>query len=209
MKRTREEAENTREDLLNSAIQIFSEKGVARATLEEIAKGAGVTRGAVYWHFESKAQIFDALHESMHQPFLDGIFEGLEKDHPKPMEQLRDLWIKLFLDLEKDERRKQSLILFMRKCNYSGDLLPYREQHLRKQEESIKLFESYFKKMKKLGKLPADTDTKLLTEGMFCFMKGLLFEYLDNMEHYNIRKTAPKLVGLFFNSLVRGNVTHS
>ena len=46
MKRTKEEAEHTRDDLLKSAVQIFSEKGVARATLEEIAKGAGVTRGA-------------------------------------------------------------------------------------------------------------------------------------------------------------------
>lgn len=209
MKRTKEEAEHTRDDLLKSAVQIFSEKGVARATLEEIAKGAGVTRGALYWHFESKAQIFDALHESMHRPFLDGIFEGFEKDHPRPIEQLRDLWIKLFLDLEKDEQRKQSLILFMRKCNYSGDLAPYKAQHLKKQEESIKLFENYFKKMKKLGKLPADTNTKLLTEGMFCFMKGLLFEYLDNPEDYDIKQKAPKLVGLFFNSLVKESVTNA
>ena len=54
MKRTKEESERTREELLNSAVQIFSEKGVARATLNEIARGAGVTRGAVYWHFQNK-----------------------------------------------------------------------------------------------------------------------------------------------------------
>tara|TARA_B100000378_G_scaffold251460_1_gene226191 strand:- start:2729 stop:3367 length:639 start_codon:yes stop_codon:yes gene_type:complete len=202
MKRTKEEAENTRDDLLLSAIQIFSEKGVARATLAEIAKGAGVTRGAVYWHFENKAQIFDALHERMYRPFLDGILKGLEKEHPNPLEQLRDLWIELFIDLEKDERRKQALTLFMRKCNYSGDLAPYKEEHQKKQEQSIKAFEDYLEKYKNNGNLPRGVDSKTLTEGMFCYMKGILFQYLDEPETYNIQKKAPQLIGLFFNSLI-------
>lgn len=198
MRRTKEDAERTRKDLLKAAIQIFSEKGVARTTLNEIAKKAGVTRGAVYWHFENKAQIFEALHEDMHRPFLNGVYEGLEKDHPHPMEQLKDLWIKLFLELEGDEQRKQSLVLFMRKCNYSGDLAPYKEEHREKEKESMRLFQNYFGKMKKAGKLPADADPGLLTEAMFCFMKGLLFEYLDEPEKFDIRERAPALVTLFF-----------
>ena len=203
MKRTKEEAEKTRDDLLKSAIQVFSEKGVARATLDEIAKGAGVTRGAVYWHFDNKAQIFDALHESMHRPFVDGIFEGLEKEHPNPVEQLRELWVKLFLDLQEDEIRRQALTLFLRKCNYSGDLAPYKEQHRKKQEESMQLFEDYLNKMEKAGKLSTEANPKLLTEGMFCFMKGILFEYLDEPEEYNIQKKAPELVSFFFNILMQ------
>lgn len=202
MRRTKEEAEHTRDELLKSAVQVFSEKGVARATLEEIAKGAGVTRGAVYWHFENKAQIFDALHECMYRPFLGAIFEGLEKDHPQPIEQLRDLWIKLFLDLEHDEQRKQTLTLFMRKCNYSGDLAPYKEQHLKKQEEIMRLFHDYFEKMKRVGKLPVDTHSRLLTEGMFCFMKGLLIEYLDEPEGFEIKTKGPELIGLFFKNII-------
>ena len=151
MKRTKEESERTREELLNSAVQIFSEKGVARATLNEIARGAGVTRGAVYWHFQNKVEMFDALHESMHRPFFETAFSGLDKQHPDPIEQLRNLWVKVFQDLEEDERRKQSLMLFMRKCSYSGDLAPYKEQHRLKEEESILLFQDYFDEMKSTG----------------------------------------------------------
>ena len=102
MRRTKEESEKTREDLLNAAVRIFSEKGVARSTLDEIAKAAGVTRGAVYWHFENKTQIFEALHERLHRPFVDMILEDLEKDHPEPMVQLRNLCIQIMLDLEKN-----------------------------------------------------------------------------------------------------------
>ena len=201
MRRTKEDAEQTRDNLLKSAVQIFSEKGVARTTLEEIAKGAGVTRGAIYWHFDSKTQIFEALHESMHRPFLDAISEGLEKDHPEPIEQLRNLWIKLFLDLEHDEQRKQALILFMRKCNYSGDLAPYKEQHRKKQEESMQVFHDYFEKMKKAGKLSAETNSRLLMEGMFCFMKGLLIEYLDEPDGFEIKTRGSELIELFFKNI--------
>jgi TetR/AcrR family acrAB operon transcriptional repressor len=66
MRKTKEEAQKTREDLLKAAALVFSDKGVARSTLAEIAKAAGVTRGAIYWHFENKAEIFDALHDRMH-----------------------------------------------------------------------------------------------------------------------------------------------
>ncbi len=201
MKRTKEESERTREELLNSAVQIFSEKGVARATLNEIARGAGVTRGAVYWHFQNKVEMFDALHESMHRPFFETAFSGLDKQHPDPIEQLRNLWVKVFQDLEEDERRKQSLMLFMRKCSYSGDLAPYKEQHRLKEEESILLFQDYFDEMKSTGRLPSTIDSELLTEGMFCFMKGLLFEYLDDPKRYDLKKKVPTLIELFFKAV--------
>lgn len=201
MKRVKEEAEKTREDILNSAVRIFSEKGVACSTLDEIAKAAGVTRGAVYWHFENKMQIFEALHERLHRPFVSMVLEDLERDHPEPLEQLRDLYITLLLDLEKNEQKKQALILFMLKNNYVGELAKYREEHRRKKAENMQLFQRYFEKAKKVGKLPPGTDPALLTQAMSCFMKGILFEYLDNPEDFDLKNKAPKLVRLFFRNI--------
>lgn len=209
MKRTKEEAEKTREDILNAAVQIFSKKGVARSTLDEIAKAAGVTRGAVYWHFENKTQIFEALHERLHRPFISMILEDLEKDHPEPLEQLRDLYIKLLLDLEKDEQRKQALILFMMKCDYVGELAPYKDKHQEKKAESMQLFKRYFEKAKKAEKLPPDTDPELLMQTISCFMKGILFEYLDNPEAFDLKNKAPKLVRLFFSNIRLGSSEHA
>ena len=61
MKRTREEAPQTRQHLLEAALEVFHARGVARASLDEIARTAGVTRGALYWHFRNKEDLFDAL----------------------------------------------------------------------------------------------------------------------------------------------------
>src|SRR6476659_3155944 len=60
-RRTKEEAQETRARLLDAAEQVFHEKGVAHASLEDIAAAAEVTRGAVYWHFKDKAELFDAM----------------------------------------------------------------------------------------------------------------------------------------------------
>ena len=64
MRRTKEDAEKTRVALLASAERLFLDKGVAHTSLDQIARDAGVTRGAVYWHFQNKAHLF---HEMLNQ----------------------------------------------------------------------------------------------------------------------------------------------
>ncbi len=54
MRKTKEEAQQTRSNLLNAALNVFYERGVSKVSLDEIAKTAGVTRGALYWHFKNK-----------------------------------------------------------------------------------------------------------------------------------------------------------
>ncbi|MBN3744408.1 TetR family transcriptional regulator [Burkholderia sp. Se-20373] len=61
VKRTREQAQATRAIIVESAQGVFFDHGFAHASLEEIARRAGVTRGAVYWHFESKLDVLDAI----------------------------------------------------------------------------------------------------------------------------------------------------
>ena len=54
MRKTKQEALQTRNNLLEAALIVFYDRGVAQASLDEIAKTAGVTRGALYWHFKNK-----------------------------------------------------------------------------------------------------------------------------------------------------------
>jgi TetR/AcrR family acrAB operon transcriptional repressor len=61
MKRTKSEAEKTKINILNSAIKVFLKNGYSKTTLSDIAKDAGFTRGAVYWHFKDKSEILETL----------------------------------------------------------------------------------------------------------------------------------------------------
>lgn len=60
-RKSKEEAEQTRLLLLDTAMKVFSQKGLNKATLAGIASEAGLTRGAIYWHFKDKADLLDAL----------------------------------------------------------------------------------------------------------------------------------------------------
>ena len=62
-RKKKEEAQKTRQQLIEAAIRLFATRGVASTTLTDIADAAQLTRGAVYWHFSSKAEIFNAIWE--------------------------------------------------------------------------------------------------------------------------------------------------
>ena len=60
-RRTKEEAQQTRETILMAALDMFCDKGYSRTTFDEIAKKINLTKGAVYWHFRNKPDIIKAL----------------------------------------------------------------------------------------------------------------------------------------------------
>ena len=59
--KTKAEAEQTRQHLLDAAELLFLQRGVSRTSLQDIASAAGATRGAIYWHFKDKADLFNAM----------------------------------------------------------------------------------------------------------------------------------------------------
>ena len=61
VRRTKDAALETRAHILDTAEEVFQKKGVSSTSLDDIARAAGVTRGAIYWHFKNKADLFDAL----------------------------------------------------------------------------------------------------------------------------------------------------
>ena len=61
MRKTKEDAAATRKALLEAALTVFSRQGYAATRLEDVAKEAGVTRGAIYWHFGSKAELYNTM----------------------------------------------------------------------------------------------------------------------------------------------------
>lgn len=91
---TKEQAEKTRENILRGALKTFSEKGLAKARLEDIAKDMGVTRGAIYWHFKNKLELFSELFKKTLQIVLADAKKILESEAP-PFEKIRTLLIHL------------------------------------------------------------------------------------------------------------------
>lgn len=68
-RRTKEDAEKTRARILASALALFSKKGYERTTFNDIAARLKLTKGAVYWHFDSKEALLEALLDEMMAKF--------------------------------------------------------------------------------------------------------------------------------------------
>ena len=89
VRKTKEDALATRDSILDAAEQLFVTQGVSGTTLQHIATAAGVTRGAIYWHFEDKAALFNAMMERAKMP-LESAMQLLEAGDPDdPLADLR------------------------------------------------------------------------------------------------------------------------
>jgi AcrR family transcriptional regulator len=77
VKRTQaERSQATREALIEAARTLFAERGYAGVGTEEIVRAAGVTRGALYHHFEDKRNLFEAVYARVEAELAQRIAEG-------------------------------------------------------------------------------------------------------------------------------------
>lgn len=74
-----ERSETTTEQLVNAARKLFAQKGFAATSIEDIVQAAGVTRGAMYHHFQSKEELFEAVFEREEKLLTQRIIEAAAK----------------------------------------------------------------------------------------------------------------------------------
>ena len=91
-RRTKEDAAATRNGLIDAAERVFCEKGVSRASLSDIASAAGATRGAIYWHFKDKVDLFNAMMDRVTLPLEEGCAQFSCLASGDPVGRLRSAW---------------------------------------------------------------------------------------------------------------------
>ncbi len=121
-RKTKLEAEQTRARILDAAERLFFERGVGNTSLEEIAAAADVTRGAVYWHFRNKADLFHALHESISLPQERLMERAVAERHPDPLAVVEEAAINAFSHIADDPRSLRVFSILMFRCEYVDDM---------------------------------------------------------------------------------------
>ena len=191
----------TKKEILQAAIEVFVKRGFTRASLEEIAVEAGVTRGAVYWHFENKHDIFEALQDELYCPLTTSILQDMEKKCDDSLAQLEKLCVKLLTDLDEDETRKKILQIFFCKCDYSCGMDDILAKQRAQKLKNIKIFSQYFELAKKKKLLAKDVDPHITAISLACYMTGLVVEYLRNPQLFKLKQQAKLLMKQFFVAL--------
>lgn len=178
MRRSKAEAEKTRQRILASALVLFDEQGYAQTSLSEIARHAGVTRGAVYGHFANKEALLGAL--------ADAQFAEVISQNAAAIADA-DTWAKLTANLVQYFRHFSSSadkLRFSRIIHYQG----HGEEALQRLK---KRFEEQWQSQcraavargKDNGDLAADADPQYLFFYLSALICGLIEHFLDNPQH--------------------------
>ncbi|TGB95720.1 acrEF/envCD operon transcriptional regulator [Escherichia sp. E3356] len=192
-KRTKAEALKTRQELIETAIAQFAQYGVSKTTLNDIADAANVTRGAIYWHFENKAQLFNEMwlqQPSLRELIQERLTEGLEHD---PFLQLREKLIVGLQYIAEIPRQQALLQILYHKCEFSDEMLA--EAVIReKMGFNPQILREVLQACQQQGSIAKSLDldvVMIIIDGAF---SGIVQNWLMNIAGYDLYKQAPALV---------------
>lgn len=201
MRKTKAEALKTREYLMLAALDTFYRRGVGRASLNEIAQTAGVTRGALYWHFKNKEDLFDALFQYIFNDFSNRLAADIDSASPDTWENLRQALLNMFERMHHNEMHRKFMSILHLKC-----------EHTEQNEAIVKLMTQYtnmwheqlsaaMELCVRQQKLPDDLNISLAVIYLKSVCTGLAQLWLANPERFDLETVAPLMVNTAMDTL--------
>ncbi|MBO1073951.1 TetR family transcriptional regulator [Roseomonas marmotae] len=197
-RRTKQEADETREALLNAAEQVFLERGVARASLDEVARVAGCSRGAVHWHFGDKLGLFLALDERLllfQDEACQAMFGG---SGCQTLADLANALVTSLKRLEQDASRCRLLTVMLQRCEYVDEMAPALERRKQADLRWRKALCECFKQAGARGELSGEWPPEQLALFLHALLTGLVTEWLRGEAGFSLSDEAANTLRLFF-----------
>jgi TetR/AcrR family acrAB operon transcriptional repressor len=201
VRKTKEEAQETYIALLDAAEQVFSDKGVTRTTLNDVATAAGMTRGAIYWHFKDKTALFQAMCDRAFLP-MDALLQEIAGAPDKdPLLALRQMTIHFLRQVASDERQKRVFNIIFHRCEKTEEMAFFALEQ-EKRAECLSQMEAILQDAVAQGKLPASTDTWIAMQAIHAYLIGLIHEWLIEPNAYDLEKQAESMIDMFLTGLI-------
>jgi TetR/AcrR family acrAB operon transcriptional repressor len=193
-RRTKEEAAATRDSILDAAERLFVEQGVSRTTLQHIATAAGVTRGAIYWHFDDKGALFNAMMERVTLPF-ECALSGLGKsDATTVLSDVRQFFVEIFRVTETNPQARRVLEIASLKVEFVSEMEAVR---VRRRQSKCELTEQVVERLKlaqAAGLIRADVEPQLLAAGLWALMDGLIRNWMFEPTSFSLIDLGDKMI---------------
>ena len=201
VRRTKEDAEATRHLLLDAAERVFNEKGVARTSLAEIAAAAGMTRGAIYWHFKNKADLFHAMLERVKMP-IDAMIEQIKQEQEtNPLTMLRDSAVSVLRRVAADAQTRCVFDIVRHKCELVDDMDVARDRQMESRAGCHAKIEQDIVAAIAQGLLPQHLDPHIAAIGLHAFIDGLISNWVLHPESFSLGNEAEQLIDIYIEGL--------
>ena len=195
VRKTKAEAQLTRQQIIDAAREVFLTRGVNRTTLHDIAKQAGVTRGAVYWHFSNKHELFHAMRDQVFLPLIDRMGDTLltEEMHD-PLGNIEQFLCGTIQSLEENAPIRQIYEIMMVKCEYVDEFAEVLQQILTNCSDIISKLELVYERARDQGQLHPDLNPSAMALDTHLFFAGLLHMWVKDSQGTRFRHQAVEII---------------
>ena len=185
-RKTKQQALETRQHILDVAIRLFSQQGVSSTSLAQIAQAAGVTRGAIYWHFKNKSDLFNEIWELSDASISDLEIEYRAKFPNDPLSVIREILVYVLEATVTEERRRLMMEIIYHKCEFVGEMTVASYERI---EQTLK--ECIAAKL-----LPANLLTRRAAVLMRSYLSGLMENWLFAPDSFDLHAEARDYVAI-------------
>lgn len=212
VRRTKEEALVTRHTLLDAAEHLFQAQGVSRTSLQDIARRAGATRGAVYWHFKDKADLFNAMMERVTLP-LEQSFqnqlgheeqEGQEeapRGYADPLARIRNGVAAALLRIASDPQTRRVFEVATHKVEYVGELQALRLRHLKSRSDFVAQVERGLQAAARHHARELPVPAAAAAQGLHAIIDGLIQSWLLESADFDLVSLGRDVVEVYLRGL--------
>lgn len=201
MRRTKEEAAITRQTILDAALAVFGSQGYSAATLEDIAQEAGVTRGAIYWHFANKAELYNTLMTTYSTRGAE-ITQQVVAEGGSLDEILKRIFIRLLTAVENEEKLRAVMELYLFKTEVNEELMEGRQQQIQAGQALVANIASALREGIQTGILRADLDPTDMARGFMALQNGAIQLWLIAPEAFSLSQVAETLAEIYINGIL-------
>lgn len=196
VRKTKEDAELTRQRIIDAAKVVFLTRGVSRSTLEHIASQAEVTRGAVYWHFKNKTEIFYAIRDRVFLPLIDRMDDTLAtaSETDDPLTQIENSLCDTINELNENIEMRQVYEIMMIKCEYVDEFATVLQQILSNCSNITEKIQLAYERAKERNILAAAHTPHALALDTHLFFSGLLHMWVKDADGTRFRYQAKELI---------------
>lgn len=201
VRRTKEQALATRDLILDTAERVFLQRGVSRTSLHEIAQAAGLTRGAIYWHFQNKAELFDAMMLRVTLPLECGLERGGAADAGAPLALVRRRVAEALRQTVRDPQLRRVFEIAAHRTEYVDELSSVRERRIHMRDAWLGDLERSLLAAQRLGQLRSEVDCRVAALGAHALIDGLLHNWLLDPAAFDLESVGLDTLDAFLHGL--------
>lgn len=200
-RRTKDEAEQTRNTILDAAEDVFCARGVGRASLEEVAQKAGVTRGAVYWHFRDKIALCEGLMQRVFLPQEDILEKLAASASGTPLDDLERACSNALRLMTKDPHRRRVATIFTHRCEYVKEMAAIMKRRWQCKDRMLDRSKRLFERAQKLRQLSPTWPPRVAARTLQGLMTGLITNAIEREKQFNLATEGVACIAAFFKSV--------